>query len=324
MEHRKIGNSTLTVAPLAFGCNVFGWTADEPTAFKLLDEFVDAGLNLIDTADVYPVWHPGCSGGESEAIIGRWLKKSGKRDRVVVATKVGMKMDPSLGVGSLRRDYIVSSVEQSLQRLQIDSIDLYQAHIDDPNTPLEETLGAFTDLAKQGKVKAVGASNYKVERLEAALEVSRSHGLIRYESLQPEYNLYDREGYESELEILCKRENLGVITFFSLARGFLSGKYRSADDLGKSARGDGVKKYLNERGFRIVDALHTVANDLGCNPAQVALAWVAARPTVTAPIASATSIEQLQDLVAAAKLRLSASAVRLLDEASAYVPARVK
>lgn len=323
MENRKIGKSPLTVAPLAFGCNVFGWTADEATAFKLLDEFVDSGLNLIDTADVYPVWHPGCSGGESELIIGRWLKKSGKRDKVVVATKVGMKMEPALGVGSLSRDYITSSVEGSLRRLQIDTIDLYQAHIDDPDTPLTETLEAFTDLVQQGKVKAVGASNYKAERLKEALDISRTNSFTRYESLQPEYNMYDREGYEAELEPLCKKEDLGVITFFSLARGFLSGKYRGQDDLKKSARGEGVKKYLNERGFRIVDALHAVAQESGCNPAQVALAWIVARPGVTAPIASATNLDQLKDLVAAAKLQLSPSAIQLLDEASAYQPAHV-
>ncbi len=318
MNKRKIGKSELAVAPLSFGCNVFGWTVDEKMAFKLLDEFVDAGLNLIDTADVYPVWHPGNKGGESEAIIGKWLKQSGKRDRIVLATKVGMKMAPQLGTESLSRKYIMQSVEDSLRRLQTDVIDLYQAHTDDPNTPLEETLEAFTELIKLGKVRAIGCSNYKAERLQEALGTSRAKGFARYESIQPEYNLYDRENFEANLEPLCVSESIGVITYFSLARGFLSGKYRSADDLSQSPRGEGIKKYLNERGFKIVDALHVVASELRSKPAQIALAWIMARPSITAPIASATNLEQLADLISASKLELSASHLRLLDEASAY------
>ncbi|MBL0185764.1 MAG: aldo/keto reductase [Candidatus Obscuribacter sp.] len=316
MQKRNLGKSGLTVAPLAFGCNVFGWTADQATAFKLLDAFVDSDLNLLDTADVYPVWHPGNVGGESETIIGNWLKKSSKRDQVIIATKVGMKMAPALGTENLSRKYIFDSVEKSLKRLQIETIDLYQAHTDDPVTPLEETLTAFDDLIKQGKVRAIGASNYSGARLKEALAVSKAAGLARYESLQPEYNLYDRAGYELELEPLCHKEHLGVISYFSLARGFLSGKYRSEADLSQSPRGTGVKKYLNERGFAIVDTLHKVAKELHSQPARIALAWLIARPGITAPIASATTLSQLEDLIAAAKLTLSAAALAELDQAS--------
>lgn len=316
MQKRNLGKSGLTVAPLAFGCNVFGWTADQASAFKLLDAFVDSDLNLLDTADVYPVWHPGNVGGESETIIGNWLKQSSKRDKVIIATKVGMKMAPALGTENLSRKYIFESVEQSLKRLQIETIDLYQAHTDDPVTPLEETLTAFDDLIKQGKVRAIGASNYTGARLQEALAVSKAAGLARYESLQPEYNLYDRSGYELELEPFCHKENLGVISYFSLARGFLSGKYRSEADLSQSPRGAGVKKYLNERGFAIVDALHKVAKELHSQPARVALAWLIARPSITAPIASATTLNQLEDLIAAAKLTLSAASIAELDQAS--------
>jgi aryl-alcohol dehydrogenase-like predicted oxidoreductase len=272
--------------------------------------------NLLDTADVYPVWHPGNVGGESETIIGNWLKKSSKRDQVIIATKVGMKMAPALGTENLSRKYIFDSVEKSLKRLQIETIDLYQAHTDDPVTPLEETLTAFDDLIKQGKVRAIGASNYSGARLKEALAVSKAAGLARYESLQPEYNLYDRAGYELELEPLCHKEHLGVISYFSLARGFLSGKYRSEADLSQSRRGTGVKKYLNERGFAIVDTLHKVAKELHSQPARIALAWLIARPGITAPIASATTLSQLEDLIAAAKLTLSAAALAELDQAS--------
>ncbi|MBK9773921.1 MAG: aldo/keto reductase [Candidatus Obscuribacter sp.] len=316
MQKRNLGKSGLTVAPLAFGCNVFGWTADQATAFKLLDAFVDSDLNLLDTADVYPVWHPGNVGGESETIIGNWLKQSNKRDKVIIATKVGMKMAPALGTENLSRKYIFDSVEKSLKRLQIETIDLYQAHTDDPVTPLEETLTAFDDLIKQGKVRAIGASNYSGARLKEALAVSKAAGLARYESLQPEYNLYDKADYELELKPLCHKEHLNVISYFSLARGFLSGKYRSEADLSQSPRGTGVKKYLNERGFAIVDTLHKVAKELHSQPARVALAWLIARPSITAPIASATTLSQLEDLIAAAKLTLSAAAIAELDQAS--------
>ena len=314
MDLRPLGNSGLAVAPLAFGGNVFGWTADEATSHRLLDAFVDAGFNLIDTADVYSRWVPGHSGGESETIIGRWLKASGKRDRVVLATKVGKEMGP--GRIGLAPSYIRSAVEDSLRRLQTDRIDLYQSHDDDPATPFEDTLGAYADLIKAGKVRAIGASNFTAARLAQALDASRAHGLPRYESLQPLYNLYDRAPYEAELEPLCRARGLGVINFFGLAKGFLTGKYRSEADLGKSPRGAGVKDYLNERGLRILAALDEVAGDLDATPAQVALAWQIARPGLTAPIASATSLAQWRELAGAAALALDAGMVAALDAAS--------
>ena len=316
MEKRQLGNSGLTVAPLAFGGNVFGWTADEETSFRLLDAFVEAGLNLIDTADVYSRWVPGHQGGESEAIIGRWLEKSGKRDRVLIATKVGMEM--AADRKGLSRSHILRSVEDSLRRLQTDVIDLYQAHQDDPNTPLAETLDAFARLIEQGKVRAIGASNYTAARLAEALAVSRENGLPRYESLQPNYNFYDRAEYEAELEPFCREQGLGVIPYFSLAKGFLTGKYRSEADLSKSPRGQGVKRYLDARGFRILRALDEVAEQHQSTPARVSLAWLIARPNITAPIASATSLEQLDDLIAATKLELDQAAIEKLDQASAY------
>jgi aryl-alcohol dehydrogenase-like predicted oxidoreductase len=315
MNKRKLGNSGLEVAPLALGGNVFGWTVSDEKAFPILDAFVSAGFNLIDTADIYPRWVPGNQGGESEEIIGNWLKRSGKRKEVIVATKVGMEMGD--GKKGLSKDYILRSADDSLRRLQTDYIDLYQSHKDDPETPLEETLEAYDQLIKQGKVRAIGASNYSAARLAEALNVSKSKGLARYESLQPLYNLYDRAVYEDELEPLCIEEGIGVINFYSLAAGFLTGKYRSEDDLSKSARGGTVKKYLNERGFGIVEALDQVAAQYNSTPAQIALAWLMARPGITAPIASATSVEQLNDLIEATKLELDQSAIDLLDQASA-------
>jgi aryl-alcohol dehydrogenase-like predicted oxidoreductase len=293
---------------------VFGWTVSDEKAFPILDAFVSAGFNLIDTADIYPRWVPGNQGGESEEIIGNWLKRSGKRKEVIVATKVGMEMGD--GKKGLSKDYILRSADDSLRRLQTDYIDLYQSHKDDPETPLEETLEAYDQLIKQGKVRAIGASNYSAARLAEALNVSKSNGLARYESLQPLYNLYDRAVYEDELEPLCIEEGIGVINFYSLAAGFLTGKYRSEDDLSKSARGGTVKKYLNERGFGIVEALDRVAARYNSTPAQVAVAWLIARPSITAPIASATSVEQLNDLIEATKLELDQSAIELLDQAS--------
>jgi aryl-alcohol dehydrogenase-like predicted oxidoreductase len=315
MNKRKLGNSGLEVAPLALGGNVFGWTVSDEKAFPILDAFVSAGFNLIDTADIYPRWVPGNQGGESEEIIGNWLKRSGKRKEVIVATKVGMERGD--GKKGLSKDYILRSADDSLRRLQTDYIDLYQSHKDDPETPLEETLEAYDQLIKQGKVRAIGASNYSAARLAEALNVSKSNGLARYESLQPLYNLYDRAVYEDELEPLCIEEGIGVINFYSLAAGFLTGKYRSEDDLSKSARGGTVKKYLNERGFGIVEALDQVAAQYNSTPAQIALAWLMARPGITAPIASATSVEQLNDLIEATKLELDQSAIDLLDQASA-------
>ena len=315
MQLRPLGRSGLQVAPLAFGGNVFGWTADAATSFDLLDAFVDAGFNLVDTADVYSRWVPGHAGGESETLIGQWLKRSGKRDRIVLATKVGMDMGD--GMKGLSRTRIRQAVAASLQRLQTDRIDLYQAHTDDADTPLEETLGAFAELVREGKVRAIGASNYSAARLQQALEVSARLTLPRYETLQPQYNLVDRAGYEAELEPLCRREGLGVINFFGLARGFLTGKYRSEADLAKSPRGAGVKTaYFNERGWRILAALDEAAAALRATPAQVALAWQMAQPGITAPIASATSLPQLQELVGATRLQLPAPMIAALDAAS--------
>lgn len=314
MKTRPLGNSGLDVAPLALGGNVFGWTIDEATSFQVLDAFVAGGGNLIDTADVYSRWAPGNSGGESETIVGKWLKRSGNRARVVIATKVGMEMVP--GEKGLSRAYILKAVERSLNRLQIDTIDLYQSHQDDAATPLEETLGAFGELIAQGKVRAIGASNYSAQRLGEALRLSTERGLPRYECLQPGYNLYDRAGFEAELAPLCVRERVAVIPYYSLAAGFLTGKYRSEADLSKSARGAKAKNYLNERGFRILAALDAVAARYGSTPGKVALAWLLAQPSITAPIASATSVEQLRDLLDATALELDADAVKALTDAS--------
>ncbi|MBX9693923.1 MAG: aldo/keto reductase [Cyanobacteria bacterium] len=318
MKRRKLGRSTLEVAPLAFGGNVFGWTADEATSFKLLDGFIDAGLNLIDTADIYSAWKEGNQGGESETIIGRWMKINGRRDEVVIATKCGM--DGSTDNKNLSGKYIKAAVDRSLQRLQTDYIDLYQAHVDDDKVPLEESLEVFNDLVKQGKVRAIGASNYSAERFAKALEVSKTNNFARYETLQPEYNLYDRQDFEETLEPLCLKEQVGVICYFSLARGFLSGKYKCAADLAQSERGVGVKKYLNERGFRIIKTLDDIAAELKSTPARVALAWLIARPSISAPIASATRMEQLTDLIESVKLELSPDAVALLNTASEEQP----
>jgi aryl-alcohol dehydrogenase-like predicted oxidoreductase len=312
-QTRKLGNSGLEVSPLMLGGNVFGWTIDEPTSFKILDAYVDAGLNFIDTADIYSTWVPGHTGGESETIIGNWLKKSGKRSKIVLATKVGMQMPSGKG---LKKDYILKAVEDSLRRLQTDHIDLYQSHEDDPATPLEETLGAYAQLVREGKVRAIGASNYSADRLAEALKVSRQHGFPSYQCLQPKYNLCERD-YESTLEPLVLKEGLGVIPYYALAAGFLTGKYRSESDLSKSPRGAGAKKYLNEKGFRILAALDEVAKSHDSTPGKVAVAWLIARPSVTAPIASATSVEQLRDLVDASNLELDQASIEALNHASA-------
>lgn len=316
MEARKIGGSDLEVAPLAFGGNVFGWTIDEATSFRLLDAFVAAGFNFIDTADVYARWAPGNEGGESETIIGKWFRQTGKRDQVVLATKVGMEMGP--GKKGTSKAYILQAVEDSLKRLQTDRIDLYQTHKDeDPETPLQETLEAYDALIKQGKVRVIGASNYTADRLAEALKISAEKNLPRYECLQPHYNLMERAGFEKELEPLCVKENIGVIPYYSLAAGFLTGKYRSEADLSKSPRGQGVKKYLDERGQRVLKALDEVAARTSSTPARVAIAWLIARPSVTAPIASATNLDQLNDLIEATRLKLDDAAIKLLNEASA-------
>jgi len=321
MRTRKLGASGIEVSPLCLGGNVFGWTADESTSFAILDALVESGFNFIDTADVYSRWVPGHVGGESETIIGKWFGRSGNRDKVVIATKVGMEMGP--GAKGLSKPYICKAIEDSLRRLRTDYVDLYQAHKDDPDTAPEETLEAFAELVRQEKVRAIGASNYHAPRLEAALRASDQHGYPRYVSLQPHYNLYDREGYESELEPVCVANGLAVIPYFSLAKGFLTGKYRSEADLSKSPRGEGVKKYLDERGMRILAALDDVAQKLHSTPGKVALAWLLTRPSITAPIASATSVDQLRDLVDGVRLQLDVDSRELLDQASAWqtVPA---
>ncbi|MBE7174975.1 MAG: aldo/keto reductase [Mucilaginibacter polytrichastri] len=312
MQYRKLGNSDLQVAPLALGTNVFGWTADEPTSHKLLDAFVDAGFNLLDTADVYSGWVPGNTGGESETIIGNWIRKSGKRDKVLVATKVGKPMGE--GKKGLSKKYIHEAVDASLRRLQTDYIDLYQSHDDDKDTPFTETLEAYGELIKAGKVRVIGASNYSAERLAEALQVSAANNLPRYETLQPEYNLYDREGFENGLQPLAKKENLSVIPYYSLASGFLSGKYRSEADLNKSQRGGGIKKYLDKKGMNILGALDEVAGKYGVKQAQVALAWLAAQPAIAAPIASATSLEQLSEITKAVEVQLDEESLDLLNQ----------
>jgi aryl-alcohol dehydrogenase-like predicted oxidoreductase len=310
MEYRELGASGLRVSPLCLGANVFGWTADEPTSFAILDAFADSGLNFLDTADLYSKWVPGNSGGESETIIGKWFRRSGKRAGIILATKVGMEMAPDKK--GLSKAHILQAAEESLRRLQTDYIDLYQSHTDDPATPLEETMEAYRELIQQGKVRAIGASNYKADRLAAALELAP-----RYESLQPLYNLYDRAEYENDLEPLCVGKGIGVIPYFSLASGFLTGKYRAEADLAKSPRGVRVQKYLNERGYKILGALDSVSAKFHSTPGKVALAWMMARPGITAPIASATSVQQLNDLVDATKLKLDEGSIAALNRASA-------
>ena len=315
MEQRRLGNTDLKIAPLVFGGNVFGWTADRKTSFDLLDRFCGAGLNAIDTADVYSAWAPGNKGGESETILGEWMSARGNRGSVVVITKVGSTMGP--GKKGLKAKYIEQAVEASLKRLQTGTIDLYLSHWPDPETPCEETLGAYAKLIKAGKIRWCGASNLNAAQLRAALDASKANGLPRYEVLQPEYNLYDRASYDGALRDLCIAEKIGVITYYSLAKGFLSGKYRGEADLAQSPRGGGVKAYLNPRGFRILDALDAIAKNHNAKPAEIALAWIIQREGVTAPIASATSPAQLESLVAATKISLSAADVAALDSASA-------
>jgi aryl-alcohol dehydrogenase-like predicted oxidoreductase len=316
MQKRKLGRSQIVTAPLVLGGNVFGWTLDEAKSFRILDEFLGAGFDFIDTADVYSSFVPGNVGGESETIIGKWLKARGNRNRVIITTKVGLQMGP--GMQGLSKAYIFRAVEDSLRRLQTDYIDLYQSHRDDPDTPLEETLQAYAELIRQGKVRAIGASNYEAARLAEALDVAERQGLPRYESLQPLYNLYDRADYESGLEAICKQRGLGVITYFSLASGFLTGKYRSPEDLKKGGmRGQFAERYLTPRGDKILRALDEISASHGTSPASVALAWLMARPGVTAPIASATSASQLKTLTDAVQLNLEPASIEALDRASA-------
>jgi aryl-alcohol dehydrogenase-like predicted oxidoreductase len=314
MEKRRLGQSSLEVSPITFGCNVFGWTADEKTSFALLDAWVDAGFNFLDTADVYSRWHTGNSGGESETIIGKWLKARGNRDKIVLATKLGIEMGP--GKKGLSRAYMQTAVEASLRRLQTDYIDLYQSHRDDPETPIEETLSAYAELIKQGKVREIGASNFAADRLAESLKISSAKGLPRYQSLQPQYSLVERAEFEGPLEDLCLAEKVGVIGYYSLASGFLTGKYRSRADMEGRTRGPRVEKYLNDYGFGVVKALDEVAARYEAKPGQIALAWLIARPSVTAPIASATNLEQLAELAEAAEIELDAESIQKIDAAS--------
>jgi aryl-alcohol dehydrogenase-like predicted oxidoreductase len=298
------------------GGNVFGWTANETASFAVLDAFVDAGFNFVDTADIYSHWAPGHTGGESESVIGKWFRQSGKRDKIVLATKVGGPMGTDVTKKGLKKDYILREVEDSLRRLQTDYIDLYQSHFDDPDTSVEEPLEAYDELVKAGKVRVIGASNYSPVRLAAALKASAQYGYPRYESLQPHYNLMEREMFEKELGPLCEREGLGVIPYFSLAGGFLTGKYRSEADLAKSPRGQGAKKYLNDKGLGVLKALDLVSARHHSDPAGVSLAWLLAQPVVTAPISSATGVEQLKSLIAGAQLELTKEDIDLLNKAS--------
>lgn len=314
MNKRRLGRSGLEVSPLAFGGNVFGWTVDEQTSFRLLDRFVSEGFNLIDTADMYSRWASGNQGGESETIIGKWLKKSGKRKDVIIATKVGLEMGPDKK--GLAPGYIRNAVEDSLRRLQTDYIDLYQSHKDDEATPIADTLGTYQELIKAGKVRVIGASNYSAARFQEALETSQLHGLPRYETMQPNYSLAERSDFEDKLQEICTDNDVGVIPYFSLAAGFLTGKYRTEADLENKPRARMVKKYLNQRGLRILDTLDDVAKDSGSTPPRVAIAWLMAQAGVTAPIASATSLPQLGELLASTRLNLSASQLEALNAAS--------
>ena len=316
MAKRQLGTTDLHVYPITFGGNVFGWTIDEKQSFEILDAFTGAGFNFIDTADVYSRWKPGNEGGESEAIIGNWLKKNNNREKVVIATKVGSDMGN--GKKGLAKKYILQAAEDSLKRLKTDYIDLYQTHFDDESTPIEETLEAYQQLIKEGKVRHIGASNLSPERLKASLEIAAENSLPLYQTFQPEYNLYEREKFENGLEPLCLGNNLGVLNYYSLASGFLTGKYRSKDDLSQSARGGGVEKYLDNRGFKILAALDEVSKTLNTTPATAALAWLIHRPSVTAPIVSATSIKQLDSIIKAPDLAITAHEIELLTQESAW------
>jgi aryl-alcohol dehydrogenase-like predicted oxidoreductase len=314
MNLRPLGRSGIAIAPLVLGGNVFGWTVDQRTSSAILDAFVDAGFNAVDTADSYSRWAPGHVGGESEMVIGRWLKQSGKRDRIAIATKVGSDMGEG---NSVRKDYILRACEASLRRLGVETIDLYQTHFDDEATPVEETLAAYAQLIADGKVRAIGASNMTPARLKASLGASAKAGTPRYESLQPLYNLADRQRFETDYAPICRAEGLGVIPYYGLAAGFLTGKYRSVADADKNpARGGRVKGYLDARGLGILNALDEVAGQQSATPAQVALAWLIAQPVVTAPIVSATSLEQLADIIKAPRLKLSSEDLKTLDAAS--------
>ncbi|WEK20910.1 MAG: aldo/keto reductase [Candidatus Pedobacter colombiensis] len=312
MKKRKLGNTDIEIAPLIFGGNVFGWTADENKSFRLLDLFFENGFNCVDTADGYSYWVPGNKGGESETIIGNWLRKTGKRKDMIIATKVGWEMGPEKR--GLSKKYILTEVETSLKRLQTDYIDLYQSHIDDLNAPIDETLEAYEQLIKEGKVRSIGASNFSANRLEESLLISKQRNLPEYKTFQPKYNLYDRE-FEAEYSEVVKKYNLSVITYASLGSGFLSGKYQSEKDFSKSPRGGGMAKYLNEKGFAILKSLKDLTAKYNCSHASVALAWLIQNPLVTAPIVSATSESQLNELMKSTKINLSKEDIELLNKA---------
>lgn len=315
MQKRKLGNTGLEVPTITLGGNVYGWTVSEAESFRQLDQAVEAGLNFIDTADVYSRWAPGNQGGESETILGKWFARSGKRSQVILATKVGMEMGE--GKKGLSPAYIQQAVEDSLRRLQTDYIDLYQSHSDDEKTPFADTLGAYQKLIEQGKIRYIGASNYTGKRLAEALETSKKLNLPMYQTLQPHYNLVERQGYEDELSLVVQRYNLGVIPYFSLAAGFLTGKYRSVEDVKDKPRASMVGKYLNPKGLEILQALDEVAQDLGSTMACVSLAWLIAQPGITSAIASATSDKQLKELIEATKLTLDKGSLEKLNAASA-------
>lgn len=315
MTKRALGNTGISISPLVFGANVFGWTADKQRSFQLLDRFADAGFETLDTADVYSTWVPGNQGGESETIVGEWLKARGGRDRIVLITKVGMEM-PAEGKG-LASARIQRAVEESLRRLQTDHIDVYFSHVFDESIPVEETLQAYDRLITAGKVRAIGASNHSAAQLAAALKAANDAKLPRYEVLQPQYNLYDRASYDGDLRDLAMAEGLGVITYYSLASGFLTGKYRGREDLKKSPRGGRIESYLDDRGMAILGVLDEVAMAHNAEPAEVALAWLIAREGVTAPIASATSLDQLESLIRSTRLSLSAADITRLDRVGA-------
>lgn len=304
------------VSPITFGGNVFGWTLNEKESFRILDAFVDAGFNFIDTADTYSLWAPGNSGGESETIIGNWMKERGNREKVLIATKVGGEITETKK--GLKPDYIKRAVEESLTRLQTDHIDLYQSHYDDLDTPVSETMTAFNELVEEGKVRYIGTSNLSADRIKESNQFARDENMAEYVSIQPHYNLYERQRFEDEYLPLIEEEKMAVINYYALASGFLTGKYRNEKDLGKSPRGGGIKKYLDERGQKILRALDEVSADLGVPQAQIAIAWLLHKPFITSPIASATSLEQLDDLIGAASLKLSSDHVELLDKASGY------
>ncbi|WP_430250612.1 aldo/keto reductase [Neorhizobium sp. DAR64860/K0K1] len=316
MDMRLLGRTGLSISPVVFGGNVFGWTADEKTSFEMLDAFFEAGFNTIDTADVYSAWAPGHQGGESETVIGNWLKRGTvARDKAVIVTKFGY---PTMGDDKkLKAKWVVEAVDKSLQRLQTDYIDLYLSHFPDDDTPHEETLGALSKLKDAGKVRSIGCSNFSAEQLQASLDAADKNGLPHYDVLQPEYNLYTRNKFEGPLADLCIAQDIGVISYYALAAGFLTGKYRKAEDAEGKTRGNRMPDYINDRGLKLLAALDQVAAETGESLAAISIAWVAARPGITAPIASATSLKQLEAILAAGRLTLSEAQMALLNEAGA-------